>query len=111
MLSSQLLIHTAELKILITFVYYALFDGGFLAFSSVGNVGREFVEELIAYLTCESTGIMPGKVRCERTFQRLELEIPLTVGLILLGLYPVVNLLYVLNIKRAQTMDIKALSI
>ena len=93
---------TAELKILITFIYYALINGSLLAFSAVGNLGGGFFEELFIYLSCESTGIMLGKVRCERAFQRLELKIPLTAGLILVGLYPIVNLLYVLNIKEVK---------
>ena len=96
---------TAELKILVTFIYYAIFIGSLLGLSSVGKVGMgpAFSRSLFEYLRCEATGTMPGKV-CKRSFQMAEIEIPVNIGLVLFGLYPVVNLLYVLSIlKRSKS--------
>ena len=103
LLSSHLLMSTAELKILVTFIYYAIFIGSLLGLSSVGKVGMgpAFSRSLFEYLRCEATGTMPGKV-CKRSFQMPEIEIPVNIGLVLFGLYPVVNLLYVLNIKEIK---------
>ena len=92
---------TAELKILITFLFYMIALGSVLGLSSVGNVGPKFTNELIRYLSCEATGIVPGKV-CERTFQRLSTEIPVNLALVWLGLFPVVNLLYILNLTKIK---------
>ena len=101
LLKSYLLMSTAELKILIIFLYYAICLSSVLALSSVGNVGSLFSDELIRYFSCEATGIIAGKV-CERTFQRLSTEIPVNLALVLLGLFPVVNLVYVLNLTKIK---------
>ena len=92
---------TAELKILITFLYYMIALGSVLGLSSLGTVGPKFTDELFRYLSCEATGIVPGKV-CERTFQRLSTEIPVNLALVLLGLYPAVNILYILNLTKIK---------
>ena len=101
LLKTYLLMSTAELKILITFLYYMFCLGSVLAISSVGTVGPRFTNELLRYFSCEATGIMPGKV-CERRFQRLEIEIPVNLVLVLLGLYPAVNLVYILNLTKTK---------
>ena len=101
LLSSYLLMSTAELKILITFLYYLINLASVLALSAVGNVGPKFTTELIRYFSCEATGIAPGKV-CERTFQTLATEIPVNLGLVVLGLYPAVNLVYTLNLTTIK---------
>ena len=72
-----------------------------LALSSVGNVGTLFSDELFRYFSCEATGIVPGRV-CERIFQMLSTEIPVNLALVLLGLFPVVNLIYVLNLTKIK---------
>ena len=45
--------------------------------------------------------MQPGKV-CEKTFVKIPFEIAINVGFVLLGLYPVVNLVYVVNIRAMK---------
>ena len=98
LLKSYLLMSTAELKILITFLYYVISLASILALSAVGNDGPT---ELIRYFSCEATGILPGKV-CERTFQTPATEIPVNLSLVMLGLFPAVNLVYILNLTKIK---------
>ena len=100
-LKSYLFMSIAELKIFITLLYYMIVLASTLALSSVGNVGTLFSDELFRYFSCEATGIVPGKV-CDRTFQTLSTEIPVNLALVLLGLFPVVNLVYVLNLTKIK---------
>ncbi len=104
-LSSHLFHSPAELKILITFIYYVFLIGSLKAIGSLtslmisGQAG--FSENLKEYLTCEAVGITPGIV-CQRSFQSLRIELPVNIGVSVLGLYPIANLLYVLNIKKIK---------
>ena len=93
----------AELKILITFVYYIFLIGSLIAIAASTSLrGQDgFTENLREYLTCEAVGITPGRI-CERSFQSLRIEIPVNIGVSVLGLYPVANLLYVLNIMKIK---------
>ncbi len=96
MLRSSLLMSTAELKVLITFVYYAICLGSVLGLSSLGTFGKHFGNELRDYLSCEAPG---GRV-CEKTYERVEFEIPANLGLVIFALYPFVNLIYVVDITK-----------
>ncbi len=97
-LRSSLLMSIAELKILITFIYYAICLGCTLGLSSLGTVGRIFSTELEGYLSCEAPG---GRI-CERTYERLETEVPVNLGLVVIAMYPVVNLIYVVEIAKIK---------
>ncbi len=98
MLRSSLLMSTAELKVLITFVYYAICLGSTVALSSLGTVGTSFSTELLGYLSCEAPG---GRV-CERTYERPETEVPVNFSLVVFALYPIVNLIYVVKITKIK---------
>ena len=93
----------AELKILITFVYYIFLIGSLLAIAALTSLSGQsgFAENLSEYLTCQAVGIAPGIV-CERSFQSLRIEIPVNIGVSVLGLYPVANLVYILNIRKIK---------
>ncbi len=95
-LRSSLLMSTAELKILITFIYYAMCLGCTLGLSSLATRNTAFGRELTNYLSCEAPG---GRV-CERAYQSLETEVPVNLGLVIFALYPVVNLIYVVDITK-----------
>ena len=71
-----------------------------MGLSSLGTVGTQFASELRDYLSCEATG---GRV-CEKTFQGLETELPVNFSLVAFGLYPFVNLLYIVNITKIKQM-------
>ncbi len=97
-LRSSLLMSTAELKVLVTFVYYAVCLGSTVALSSLGTVGTSFSMELLGYLSCEAPG---GRV-CEKTYERPETEVPVNFSLVVFALYPVVNLIYVVKITKIK---------
>ena len=90
----------AELKILVIFFYYAVCLGSSLALSSLGTLRTSFDSELLEYLSCEA----PGGNICEKTFQRLELELPINFSFVVFSLYPFVNLLYIVKITKIKRM-------
>ena len=63
--------------------------------------GPEFTDDLKNYFACEETGTIPGK-RCSRPLDRLDAAVIFTIFGCLLGLYPLVNLIYVVNIKELK---------
>ena len=95
---------TAELKILIVFLYSVAFAVISLVAFTFGARGYpQFLEEIRAYFVCESAGINSGQV-CDRSFERLSTEILLDAGLIFVGLYPLVYLVYVINVRELKQM-------
>ena len=94
-------IRTVQIKVLIVFVYYILI-GVSLMVVTVLVINRESItDSLMEYFVCESVGMQPGKV-CEKTFVKIPLEIAINVGFVLLGLYPVINLVYVVDIRAMK---------
>ena len=91
-----------ELKVLIIFFYF--FIVGILSIVALTIATQnvtEFISELVMYFTCESQGVQPGRT-CERNFNRISSDIALMFLYILLGFYPVVNLIYVINIQEVK---------
>ena len=81
---------TAEIKLLIIFCYFfsftALSQTAFIV--SLSNQ-PSLKAELAEYFFCEAAGV--SGCTCERSFERISGEIPITIGFILLGLYPIVT--------------------
>ena len=61
----------------------------------------EFTSQLTMYFACESQGVQPGRT-CERNFNRMRYDSVLMVVNVLLGFYPVVSLIYVINIRDVK---------
>ena len=59
-----------------------------------------FEAELSEYFICAATGIS-GRT-CERSYERLASDIPIAIGYALLGLYPIVALIYVVNVEELK---------
>ena len=90
---------TAEIKLLIIFCYFFLITAlSQTAFTVSLSNQPSLKAELAEYFFCEAAG-MSGPT-CERSFERISGEIPIMIGFILLGLYPIVTLIYVVNVKR-----------
>ena len=89
----------AERKILIVFIYYVVL--GAIATSSFSIYEREaqsFVESVFLYFICERNGSNPS---CDRgTFESKAYPELAAIANGLFGLFPVVNLVYVINIKE-----------
>ena len=60
----------------------------------------KFAEELREYFFCEAAGI--PRSTCERSFERLAVNVALAIGYALLGLYPIVSLIYVVNVEELR---------
>ena len=59
-----------------------------------------FIIQLKAYFLCESMGV-PGN-NCERSFGRFNSKVSLVISYLFLGLYPIINLIYVVNVKELK---------
>ena len=93
--------HTVQVKVLIVFIYYIMSGASLLVLTFLVTNRKGISADLTEYFVCESVGVEPGKV-CEKTFVRPPLEIAVNVGFVLLGLYPIVNLVYVVNIRAMK---------
>ena len=92
----------AEVKIVILFVYFSIFLASILVTFTVRLHGIDtLIKEIRQYFVCEATGIMPGKV-CDRSFERLETEVISIITFTLIGFYPIVSLIYVVNIQELK---------
>lgn len=80
---------------------------GLITFTIGTRTAPQFILDIGVYFACEALGVRPGQEPCERSFERLGLEIPLDISLALVGLYPVVSLVYVVNIEDLKQMCIR----
>ncbi len=67
-----------------------------------------FHTKLSEYFMCEATGEFPGKVPCDRSFGVLGPEILGVIAYVMVGFFPFVNLIYVVNIDELK-MKLKML--
>ena len=63
--------------------------------------GPEFEEDLGEYFACEATGTIPGK-DCSKPHDRIGAIVLITIAQCLWGLFPLVNLIYVVNVKELK---------
>ena len=95
-------VRKAELKILILFFYFFILNVVTVTSSSIASQNiAEFETELTLYFACESQGVQPGRI-CERGFNRMGSEAALIFVYILLGFFPVVSLIYVINYQEMK---------
>lgn len=94
-----------ERKLLIALSYYVILTAFVLtSFTlSVRNI-EPFAAELLRHFTCEQRGQNPeNPMLCDRQrFRRLAYPEVTAAAFVLLGLFPVVNLVYVLNVKELK---------
>ena len=95
---------TAEKKILIVFISFVIF--GVYTMVHVGIVTSnydEFVDGIIKYFACESSGHVPGK--CDRTiFERYTQPYMSAVAYILMGLIPLSIMNFVVKWKTVKNV-------
>ena len=90
---------TAEIKLLILFCYFfVLLAVSQTALTFALRNQPKFLVELAGYFICEAKGILGSS--CERSFERLAFDIPIAIGYGLLGLYPIVSLIYVVSVEE-----------
>ena len=62
----------------------------------------QFITAISDYFLCESTGTNPNKTVCERNFERLDSRMVFITALLIVGMFPIVNLVYVLNVQEIK---------
>ena len=74
---------------------------GLTAFTILISNITDFTSELTDYFVCEILGTQPGRT-CERGFNRMESGVALTLVYVILGFFPVVSLVYVVNYQETK---------
>ena len=91
--------NSGELKVLTVFCYYSIFTIFLLASTTVRViVNPEYIARLLDYFFCEAT---PGNI-CERGFGIFGANLLLNITFFLTGFYPIVSLVYVLNVHDVK---------
>ena len=88
---------------MIVFVYYVILAViALLAFSLTIRDGDRFIKEVLLYFQCESKGVDPANP-CDTSGYTVVLNVALTsLSYILLGLFPVVNFIFVINVRELK---------
>ena len=98
---------TAEFKLIIVFCYYFILAAfGLSAYTASGTRFDELTEALAAHFACESAG---GK-ECDRSgFEQIVLfqQFLLVTSHFLLGILPLITLVYIINITNIREARFK----
>ena len=96
-------IGTAERKLLIVFVYYVVLAVIALTTFTLTSQDRErFTSALLYYFECESKGVDPNNPCDPNIYMKLEHVALGSLSYILLGLFPMVNLIFVISVQYLQ---------
>ena len=93
-------ISAAERKALIVFVYYVIVTFFILLGLALNVRYREyFLSEILCYFRCESKGVDPDNP-CDASGFMNRVTLTMTsIAYVLLGLFPLVNFLFVVNVR------------
>ena len=93
-------ISAAERKILIVFVYYVIITFFILLGLALNVRYREnFLSEIVSYFRCESKGVDPDNP-CDASGFMNHVTLTMTsIVYVLLGLFPLVNFLFIVNVR------------
>ena len=97
-----------ELKVLIVLGYYVILGTAVLTIFTKALIDvQNFLEKFFALIGCESRGTPFGSAESACTQQRVDLQrfdnpYPTTVAIIILGLLPAVNLVYIVQLKELK---------
>ena len=91
------------MKILILFCYFFAMMALNIITLAYGGAQSDLIDESITdYLTCESIGVRPG-LKCDRgKLEEVDIVILVCLSAFLLGLLPVVSLVYIVNVKELK---------
>ena len=97
------------MRILIVFCYYTIVgSSALIAFNVTSQKLQKFSNEVDAYFLCERGGI--GN-KCDRSgFESLTNPALQTIAFILVGIYPAINLVYVIHIADLKNLKPKICS-
>lgn len=90
-----------QIKLFIILSYYVIFGVvGLTSYSAGLSARKEREEDLIEYFACEARG--SGNSCSKSEVSQLDIESLVIVSFILTGLYPVVNLIYVIQVTELK---------
>lgn len=93
---------TAEKKLLVVFCYYIILATVALTtFTVVTRNASNYIKNIQRYFLCEQGGYDPNNP-CSHDFRRQSYPSLTTLSYVLLGLFPVVNLIYAINLKEMK---------
>ena len=97
----MLKLHSGEVKVLVISCYYAILALVFAATITLHKIQdlEQFISDITNYFLCEATGTLR---ECDKPSVDLYRRGVSLVSFILIGLYPIVNLIYVLNIQELK---------
>lgn len=89
------------MKILIIFVYFSIFIASTLITFTLRLHGFDHLVSGIGnHFSCEAGGIQEEE--CHRSFERVESEVSSIITYALIGLFPIVSLIYVINFQELK---------
>ena len=89
------------MKILIIFVYFSIFLGSTLITLTIRLHGfDDLISGITTHFSCESAGVEAEE--CSRSFERVESEVSTIITYALIGFFPIVNLIYVINFQELK---------
>ena len=99
------------MRILIVFCYYTIVGASALiAFNVTSHKLQKFSNEVDAYFCCERGGIGNNCHVYQRRFESLTNPALQTIAFILVGMYPAINLVYVIHIADLKNLKQKICS-
>lgn len=103
--------NAAKIKLLIVFVYFFITSiFSLVAYTAVAKQSNDFRTKLALYFRCEALGVQPNGV-CDKEFGRIGGEILVAMIYIFLGLYPTVNLVYIVNVQEVKKKCFKCFTV
>ena len=99
---------TAERKILIVSVYYIFLSVlALLTYSQATRDTEPFISELLSYFECERRGVNQNMPCDTSGFERFNSSFAIilsVISFILIGLYPVLNLIFVIDFQELKNL-------
>jgi len=94
-------LHSGEVKVLVISGYYAIFAVVVLTTFTLHKIQdlEELINDITDYFACEATGTLRD---CEKPSVDLYRRIVSIVAFVLVGLNPIVNLVFVINTRNLK---------
>ena len=94
-------LHSGEVKVLVISCYFTIFAVFIITTFTINNVLKQakLISAIMNNFACEATGTVN---ECDRSFVDLRGDIFSILTFVLIGLFPIVNLIYVLNIRELK---------
>ena len=94
-------LHSGEMKVLLISCYFTIFSVFIITTFTLHKIQslEQLISDITNYFACEATGMVKD---CDKPSVELHRRIVSIVTFMLIGLFPIVNLVYVLNIQELK---------